>query len=115
MKIKKLRKTFERALPYYQQAVDENWDYYQLFDNNMHNGLCYFSRYKLNVPIFYIFPTHYKHFLKRNKAWLFPTTWSVSSSKSSSHIKKSIAPRLEFLKEEIKRLKKLEKQGYTHI
>jgi hypothetical protein len=117
MQIKTLRKAFERALPYYQKAIDEQWKYIDLYFHDMDYGLCHFLDSKLNVDVYPVFSTHYKNFILCHRTWLFPTPSKIEyhEESSGSILRDAIQPRLEFLKEEIKRLKKLEKKGYTHV
>jgi hypothetical protein len=114
MKIEKLIRIFEQCIPVYQKAVDEKWDYDQLYRNNMESGLCLFigkgpfSR-KYSI-ISNVFRTHYKNLLQND--YLFIPAEKVKIRKK---INMSIKPRLEFLKQQVKQLKKLQKQGYTHV
>jgi hypothetical protein len=116
MQIRRLRKSFERALPYYQKAVDEKWTYIDLYFEDMDYGLCHFLDGKFNVDVYPVFSKHYKNFLL-SRTWLFPTPSQLEydGKHNSLMLKEAIHPRLEFLEEEIIRLKELEKQGYTHI
>lgn len=114
MKIEKLIQIFENCIPTYQKCVDENWDYNKIAKRNLHSGLCLFvgkrgcrKEYK---DISKVFKTYYRNFLRNN--FLFP---SALSFYNKDEIRFCIKPRLKFLKQQVKELKKLQKQGYTHV
>ena len=62
MKIEELIEAFEKAIPTYQQAVDENWDYTTLRMNWMHGGICLFCKEILEIDIYDTIETYYKNY-----------------------------------------------------
>ena len=112
MEIKKLIEAFELAIPTYQKAVDEKWKYDLLASNKIHWGLCYLFSKSLNINIGDIFLVYYKNYLLPNR-YLFEDPHPKLSTKEN--INKCIKPRLDFMKSEVKDLKRLLKQGYTYI
>lgn len=110
MEIEKLIEAFQLAIPTYQKAVDEKWDWYKISKNDMERGLClYMQKYnKYNKSIKYVFAEYYINYLNKY-SYLFP----IYIRKYS--ISESIKPRLDFMKREVKDLKKLMKKGYTHV
>ena len=112
MKIEKLIKAFEKALPYYQQAVDENWGFKKLARNFMENGFCKFYILKFDIDLCSIFENkgYYRNFT--SDGYLYYTSLFVNYG---LEIEQCIKPRLEFLKTEIKDLKRLQKLGYTDV
>lgn len=111
MEISKLISIFERCIPYYQQAVDQKWGYVILSDNYMGAGLCLFVSIKFDyATLFDVMKSHYKNYMKGD--YLFPSCRTLDQSQLT---KLGVLPRLNFLKTEVKRLKKLQKLGYTHI
>ena len=114
MKIEKLIQIFEKCIPTYQKCVDENWDYDMISDNTLYSGLCLFiwkkSYSQKYSMISNVFKTYYIDFIKC--CYLFTPANEVKRGKE---IEISIKPRLKFLKQQVKELKKLQKQGYTHV
>ena len=115
MKIEKLISIFEECIPTYQKAVDENWNYTLLKDNIMYSGLCLFIG-KDNIyskeyqEITEVFENYYKDFTNNSGYLFLPAAWTQGNG-----IKKCIKPRLKFLKQQIKELKKLQDEGYTDV
>ena len=107
MKIKKLIEAFELAIPTYQKAVDEKWDYQKITINRMEFGICCFLRTNYNIHIGTCFNKYYINYIYFNYIYI-PFIFC-------KNINKSIKPRLQFMKKEVKDLKKLLKQGYTHV
>lgn len=112
MEIEKVIEIFEKCIPHYQMAIDEKWSYHILERNNMAYGICILAvlRFEAPMSICDVFKKHYKSYINKC-GYLFMTSWDGGSN----YLNKSILPRLNFLKTEVKRLKKLQKQGYTHI
>lgn len=113
MEIEKVIEIFEKCIPYYQKAVDEKWSYNKLKEKSMQFGLCNFVAYKLNTNIVNAFKEHYKFYIIDD--YLVKSPWRFQLYGKKNLIKFTILPRLNFLKTEVKRLKRLQKQGYTHI
>lgn len=113
MKIEELIEAFEKAIPTYQQAVDENWDYTTLRMNWMHGGICLFCKEILEIDIYDTIETYYKNYIINEHGYLFKDIQYHYSIKQNIEI--CIKPRLDFMKKEVKELKKLLKQGYTHV
>ena len=117
MEIEKVIEIFEKCIPYYQKAVDEEWYYHQLIAKNMQFGICCFTRETLNISVSSLFVTstegHYHNF--KNKDYYLFGTANEYMFNADNITNNCIIPRLNFLKTEVKRLKRLQKQGYTHI
>lgn len=114
MEISRVISIFEQCIPVYQKAVDNKYNYHMLRDIKMNNGICGFVAKRLGVHICEDFIYHYKNHIAFN--YLFPTPfdlWLIDYE--SVIIEICILPRLNFLKTEVKRLKKLQQKGYTHI
>lgn len=112
MKIKKLIEAFELAIPTYQQAVDEKWDYRKLAIRDMEKGLCFYMVNQLDIYISNAIWGYYEHFLD-SRGYLFSVSNSFQTAEEN--IKEAILPRLNFMKSEVKDLKRLMKKGYTHV
>ena len=63
MKIEELIKAFELAIPTYQKAVNEEWDFTTLRTNSMHDGICLFCKNKLKINIYDTIETYYENYL----------------------------------------------------
>lgn len=115
MEISKLIEIFNECIPTYQKAVDENWGYNKLVSKNMERGLCLFVLVNNFGDIYSIFDEnvdgHYHNLLNDGGSYLFPTSRHLVVD----YIEKCILPRLNFLKEQVIELKKLQKKGYTHV
>lgn len=107
MKIEKLIEAFELAIPTYQQAVDENWNLKKLLNMKMHFGICHFVDRTFNMPIYEVFDTYYKNYVD-SLGFLYDVTYFNSEISN-------INQRLNFMKNEVKDLKRLLKQGYTDL
>lgn len=119
MKIKKLIQIFEELIPEYQKAVDENWDYHELVKNNMESGICMKANH-MNYDIYQVIEDYYHNlFIGCYTDTLFYTANHLRQYKTGdgdiNYIKSCIKPRLKFLKDEVKDLNRLLKEGYTHI
>lgn len=112
MEIKKLIEAFELAIPTYQKCVDEKWNINKLVNEHLHWGLCYYFEIKLNISIRNLFGDYYQHYITYY-GYLFEDPQPQYST--IENINKCIKPRLEFMKSEVKDLKRLLKQGYTHV
>jgi len=106
--IETLIEVFEKAIPVYQKAVDENWSCKKLDEFDIDDGICAFSKLQLDIGIYDVINRYYKNYLKRG--YLFPISLYVSKP-----ITESIKPRLDFMKSEVIELRKLMGKGYTHI
>jgi hypothetical protein len=110
--IKKLIEVFEKAIPVYQKAVDEKWNYDKLRFEDIEVGLCFYFNKKLNVDIAYVMNNYYINYIDRS-VYLFNLAYRFKTTQEN--INNCILPRLQFMKSEVKDLKKLLKKGYTHI
>lgn len=106
MEIKKLIWVFEQLIPIYQKAVDENWGYFKIKKNNLSYGICWASYFLLKEYIDADILRYYKNYLTNR--YLFDKA-------KRNNYKNPIKKRLDFMKSEIPQLKKLIKQGYTHL
>lgn len=97
MKIKQLIEIFERLLPIYEKGLIQE-------DYSLRHGLCcaYFENFNDHILYDTVFTDtgYYKNYLNSSES-LFPNG--------------EIQPRIDFMKSEIKNLKKLLKEGYTHV
>lgn len=97
MKITQLIEIFERLLPIYKRGLVKK-------DYSLRLGLCraYFENFEDNTLYFTIFDSkgYYENYIRGN-GYLFREG--------------QIQPRIDFMKSEIKNLKKLLKEGYTDV
>ena len=107
MEIKKLIEDFELAIPTYQRCVDEKWNKEKIIKHNIHLGICHYLYCIYDVNIVESLTCYYKNYMK--SYYLFKVYVQYNS------IAKCIKPRLDFMKSEVKDLKRLLKQGYTHV
>lgn len=110
MKIEKLIEIFEQCIPTYQKCVDENWDFRKIEKEDLESGICRFCNLKLDCSVYNVFETYYKYYSSYGD-YIFRPAYLVKDI----FIYVSIIPRLKFLKQQVKELKKLQKQGYTHV
>lgn len=103
MEITKLISVYERLLPIYKKAYEENCSYSELWDNYLCYGICCASWRKLGIAL-NCFSDYYWDLLSAD-GYLFPTASTGKDLKS----------RIDFMESEIKDLKKLIKKGYTHV
>lgn len=122
MEISKVISIFEKCIPVYQQAVDEKWSVIRLIKNKMDGGLCKFVLVKHRTNVLYgLFPEHYCNYISWNIGSMAPGHGYIypilkrRNTRKQNVIKLCILPRLNFLKTEVIRLKKLQQKGYTHI
>lgn len=116
MKIEKLIEIFEQCIPTYQKCVDENWDFIKIEDEFLSTGICNFCNLKSYCYVYYTINNYYKYYLNFNNSLLCITALQLyCNDKQNLIIKQAIQPRLKFLKQQVKELKKLQKQGYTHV
>lgn len=108
--IEKLIEVFEKAIPLYQKAVDENWKITKLNEMHMNFGICNYVIRKYKTDIYYVFDSYYKNYTS-NVGFLFNAPYFYRKN----IIENCIKPRLEFMKSEVIELKKLMKKGYTHV
>jgi hypothetical protein len=112
MKIEKLIDVFEKLLPIYEKAYKRNHKLSKLEDLNLSLGLCWASL-TYNVEylgnVFCYKKGYYKNclpiILNGEPTYLFPKPKTA----------KDLKPRIDFMKSEIKSLKRLQKKGYTDI
>lgn len=105
MKITELISVFERLLPIYEKAYKEKWYRKQLVSNHLTIGLCNFELNTFDTGSLYrVVPRYYKNILDED-GYLFPYPDTY----------KDLKPRIDFMKSEIKDLKRLIKKGYTHV
>lgn len=109
MKIEKLIDVFEKLLPIYERAYKEEWSYIQLMKNYLDWGICLAS-YKIlkSNDVSNLTDTicrgYYKNFVDENgNLFDFPRSY------------KDLLIRIDFMKSEIKSLKRLQKKGFTHV
>jgi len=117
MKISKLISIFEKCISTYQKCVDEKWEINKLWEYELTDGICTYCDNAFNIDTSKLFKTYYKNFLD-SRGLLFPTMIDFSHISYKSHkekIDETLLPRLNFMKEQVKELKKLQKQGYTHV
>lgn len=109
MKIERLIQIFEQLLPIYEKAYKEKWEYHYLKEEELNTGLCK-AAYKNNITNDYyelndLFDSGYYQKITRITGYILP--WSKTW--------RDLKPRIDFMKSEIKDLKKLLKQGYTDV
>jgi|688.fasta_scaffold2219787_1 hypothetical protein len=107
MEIKELISAFEQVIPIYQTAVNENWDYEKLKTKSLQYGICCAVIDLLDIDIYDVVGRYYENY-KNTRNYLF-------DEPSSSNPTEPLQQRLDFMKSEIPLLKKLIKQGYTHL
>lgn len=111
MKIERLIQIFEQLLPIYEKGYKEKYNNLQITFNHLQNGMCYAAeKNKIIVSwvdFYGIFCNNNAYYsnIRTDKHYLFPTpeTWQ------------DLKPRIDFMKSEIKELKRLLKKGYTHV
>ena len=94
MEITKLISVYERLLPAYKKAYDENWSYWEMDFNYLSAGICYASHKILGIRICNLMERYYKNFLDSN-GYLFQIP----------HTGKDLKSRIDFMESEIKTLK----------
>jgi len=104
MKITELISVFERLLPIYEKAYKENLNFMDLQYLCLNYGLCASAKKHCNIEIYDVIYDYY------HKTYSFGTYLFRLPKKS-----KDLKPRIDFMKSEIKDLKRLIKLGYTHI
>ena len=106
MKITRLIEIFEQLLLIYKKGYKEKYCFQMMVNNNIDIGMCCASYYGLgDASLYSVFcKGYYKNLLKSN-GYLFPEPKNY----------KDLKPRIDFMKSEIKSLKNLLKQGYTHV
>lgn len=104
MKIEELISVFERLLPIYKEAYENNYGYVKMSEKHLWYGLCLASKQSLDVDITNVMYGYYKNLL----------SWGCYLFKPPS-TGKNVKPRIDFMESEIKSLKRLLKKGYTHV
>ncbi len=108
MKITRLIKVYEKLLPIYKKAYEEDWDIVLLVHNRIDFGLCYASCCIYGVDIHKTMSRwangYYKNYIN-SSGYLF----------SLPKTGKDLKTRIDFMESEIKSLKRLIKKGYTHV
>jgi len=108
MKITRLIKVYEKLLPIYKKAYEEDLDMVPLIRNGIGSGLCFASIYHCGVGVHQLMSKwtngYYKNYIN-SSGYLFrpPKTG------------KDLKTRIDFMESEIKSLKRLIKKGYTHV
>ena len=109
MKITRLIEIFEQLLPIYEKGYKEMYGRREIIISFLDEGVCWAAR-KNNITTRYreladLFEFGYYQKITSNTGYIFPKpdTWQ------------DLKPRIDFMKSEIKDLKKLLKQGYTHV
>ncbi len=109
MKITKLIKVYEKLLPIYKKAHEEDFSYSDLYWSFLNFGICYASDCILGIPISKPVNRYYSNlFIKKGHLkglYLFP----------EPRTGKDLKTRIDFMESEIKDLKRLIKKGYTHV
>lgn len=109
MKIERLINIFEQLLPIYEKGYKEVYDKIQLIENDLDHGLCAAVMFGLNIEdsneFTLLFSEGYYKYLVEEDGYLFNTP----------NIGIDLKPRIDFMKSEIKNLKRLLKKGYTHV
>lgn len=115
MKIERLIEIYTQLLPIYEKGYKEKHDRQEIITNKLDEGLCWAARknnittrYKELADLFdfgYYEKTTSNTVFSRYTGYLFPKpeTWQ------------DLKTRIDFMKSEIKDLKRLLKQGYTHV
>lgn len=115
MKIEKLIEIFEQCIPTYQKCVDEKWSIIKIRQEDLDAGICCFCDCKLNESIYNAVDKYYKYYKEYHDYFYITAKNLYFKKKENLIIKQAIQPRLKFLKQQVKELKKLQKQGYTHV
>ena len=109
--IREVIKAFEFCLPYYEEALKEDWDYLTLSKKKMDCGLCYFYKCKKQQSLLYeeVFSIggYYYNILDMHG--------KIADYPDCDNTRPFIKFRHDFLKSQIEKLQSLEKKGYTHI
>lgn len=114
MKITELIKVFEKLLPIYREAYNNNASFLHLYHKNIAFGLCFASDWVLDINIGIVFRQkdgYYKNFLTVE-------SYCGSGNNLLFHYPKKckdLKSRIDFMESEIKDLKRLIKKGYTHV
>lgn len=114
MEITELIKVFEKLIPVYEKAVEDNLNADECKLLNIHHGICNAALIICNNSrVYSIFDEdegHYKNFLvKKLNGYIAPTLFNTTG------VKKCLQPRIDFMKEQIVELNNLLKQGYTDV
>ena len=109
MKITRLIEIFEQLLPIYEKGYNKKYCAVKMSNNYLDFGICCASLYNGITDRFelrYLFDNNgYYGLITNSKGFLFPLPDNY----------KDLKHRIDFMKSEIKSLKKLLKQGYTHV
>lgn len=105
MKITKLIKAYEKLIPIYKQAYNQNLNSRELYHIGLNCGICSaYSHHFYELGMYSVFETYYKNIVD-NDRFLYPMPQTGKDLKS----------RIDFMESEIKDLNKLLKRGYTHV
>ena len=113
MKINKLINVFNKLIPVYRQAVDE-----KLKNPLLYDGICNASIWILSIDVSEVFKTYYKNYISKTTHANQDGSYQRKDTLSCPYgvrTRNAMQFRLEFMKQEVKELKLLKKQGYTHL
>lgn len=115
MKITRLIEIFEQLLPIYEKGYKERYVRREIIINCLDEGLCWAAR-KNNITTRYreladLFDFGYYEKIISNTGYSRYTGYIFPKPDTWQDLK----PRIEFMKSEIKDLKRLLKKGYTNV
>lgn len=109
MKIKELIKCFQQLIPQYETILlTKNYDLNDISNKHFANGICRAAIWKSDHSLGNVFD-RYKGYYKN---YIDIYGYLIGSSAGTME---GIRFRFKFIKSEVKELKKLLKQGYTHV
>lgn len=103
MKIDELISVFERLLPIYEKAYKSKYPPQKMDKLGIDLGLCFAALRIMNVDIYQTMDEYYSNCMKSTSLFPYPKDY------------KGLKTRIDFMKSEIKSLKRLQKRGYTHV
>lgn len=107
MEIKELIKAFQIILKDYEKAYKEDYSFALLESKHLQWGICWALTEKFNEDYYDVLDRYYKYIFTYKGGYLCPMPISGRDI--------NILKRINFLKEEIKDLKRLLKEGYTEV
>lgn len=111
MEITKLINVFEKLLPIYQEAYDKDYSLDELQSKNLNDGLCYASVMLAGTSISTMAYDYYRNYLNFTYE-----VWGAKYLFPLPKTGKDLKPRIDFMKSEIKSLKRLiKKRIYTRL
>lgn len=112
MKIKELIQIFNKLIPLYKRAIDNEWDYNDLSIHNLFDGICLAAEHNLHVDLEEVMNGYYKNYLTYNEIYLFEPVRNWNNDNINLG---ALQSRLKFMQSEIVELNKLMRKGYTHV